>query len=744
MMRFFKTAIIIALILNSNLLNAQVQIYISPTGSDKNIGSEDQPFATLQQARDHIRELKKKGLNKDVNVYLRKGTYYLSETLELGLQDSAPEGHRITFKNYEDEHPVLSSGIKITGWTKETNDLPGLPAEAKGKIWSASLPPGINSFYTLYEGDTRLPRAVTKGFFPTKEYVSNNPEKPEDLYLLEFPAGKIKNWDNLPDVEVFIQPAVAWTMNILSLEWVDEKKNVAKTKIPATYPLTGTKHERFPEGTVRVENVFEGLDGPNKWVLNSKSRKIYIWPANEKPGENIMAPKLKVLIKVAGNSRIKEAADIPVKGIHFQGLTFTQADRGDTWDLDDSGIQHDWEMEDKDNAMLRFRGAEDCSVDACHFYNAGDNAIRLDFHAQRIEIKNSLFHDLGQSAVMMLGYGPGTKDVNKYNKVVNNHIHDCGQIWWHSQMITMWQSGENLVAHNYIHNVPRKAVAISGVRPPAFRPNAPDVRETRRSIRFNEVGKASKLEELPPFLHARNNIVEYNEIHHALNKMGDGGVINASGAGLGNIIRYNYIHDINNPQANSCIRCDNAQNGTTISHNIIFNSPNIGIAPKGKNIVRNNFLIDVSKGTGKGMIQGLGNFGNSDIVNNIFVTTNTNDVFYTFIKDAKPPELYKMMTDNTVDKNIYYRANDPDFKPTPVLAALQKNGFDKHSLYTDPLFVNWQKGDFRLRKESPAFTLGIEQIDISDKVGLTKDYPVYLKNIDTKSSISRIGKSEIK
>ena len=727
-MRFFSTMVMVTFILHSNFLNGQVQIYISPSGSDKNVGSKDQPFATLQKARNYIRELKKKGLKEDVNIYLRKGTYYLTETFELGLQDSAPENHRITYKNYEDEHPVISSGVRVTGWRKEKNDIPGLPSNATGHIWSTVIPAGISRFYTLYEGDKRLPRAVTKGFFPTKEYVSNSPEKPEDLYLLEFPEGKIKNWDNLADVEVFIQPAVAWTMNILPLEWVDEKRNVAKTTIPATYPLTRPKHDRFPEGTVRVENVFEGLDTPGKWVLNSKTRKIYYWPANNEPGENIMAPKLKVLIKVAGDSRIKEGTDIAVKGIHFEGLTFTQADRGDPWNLHDSGIQHDWEMEDKDNAMLRFRGAEDCSVDACHFYNAGGNAIRLDYHAQRIEIKNSLFHDLGASAVVLLGYGPGTKDVNKYNKIIDNLIHDCGQIWWHSQMIILWQSGENLVAHNYIHNVPRKAVAISGVRPPAFRPGAPDTRETRRSIRFNEVGKASKLEELPPFLHARNNIIEYNEVDHALDKMGDGGAINASGAGLGNIIRYNYVHDIVNPEANSCIRCDNAQNGTTITHNIICNSPNVGIAPKGKNIVSNNFLINVSQGTGKGMVQGLGNLGNSDIINNVFLNTGTNDNFYTFLKDDKPPQVYKQMVDNIVDKNIYYSTATPNFKPTPVLIALQKNGFDKNSLYTDPLFVDWKNGDFRLKKESPALKLGIEQIDISN-VGLTKDFPPYLKNI---------------
>ena len=728
----FKIIIFLSLFLHLQFLsgcrNTPVELYISTYGSDQNPGTFDHPFASLGKARDYIRELKKDGLKNDVTVYLREGTYYLSETLILGLEDSAPDGYNITFCNYMAERPVISSGINVTGWVQEEAVLPGLPDNACGKIWSAGLPEGIDSFFTLFDGEIRLPRSVTKGFLPTRDYVSNKPEKPEDLYLLHFPPGKIRNWPNLEDVEIFIMPCVAWTMNILSLEWVDESKNVAKTKIPATYPLTKMKNRQFPGGTVWVENVFEGLNEPGKWVLCSKTRKIYLWPLKIKPGENIKVPKLSVLIKVAGETRINDSIDIPVRGIHFKGLTFTHADRT-AWDSDDSGIQHDWEMEDKDNSIIRFRGAEKCSVDACHFYNAGGNAIRLDYHAQYIEIRNSLFHDMGASALVMLGYGPGIKDVNKHNKIVNNHIHDCGQIWWQSQMITIWQSGENLIAHNYIHDVPRKAICISGVRPPFFQPDAEDQRECRRSIRFNETGNTTKLEELPPFLHSRNNIVEYNHIHNVLEMLGDGAAINISGAGLGNIIRYNYIHDINNPDVNSGIRCDNAQNGTIITHNIIFRSVNAGIAPKGYNKVVNNFLIDVSKGTGKGMIQALGNFGNSDIVKNIFVSTNDKDHFYSFIKDAKPPDVYLMMSDNTIDKNIYFSSNNENFRDNQVLTDLLKHGFDRNSRYTDPLFENWKDGDFRLKEGSPALEIGIEQVDITTKVGLTENFPPHFKDL---------------
>ncbi|MEX0988215.1 MAG: right-handed parallel beta-helix repeat-containing protein [Bacteroidales bacterium] len=706
----------------SGCRNAPVEIYISPSGADNNPGTLSQPLASIEKARNQIRELKRNGLHSDITVFLREGTYYLSHTFVLGLEDSAPEGFRITYRNYPGEQPVISSGVRVTGWERVDTDLPGLPDKATGKIWSADLPEGIQSFYTLYDGDLRIPRAVTEGFFPTREYEGNRAKKPEDLYNLHFPPGKLKNWYNLEDVEIVIQPSVAWTMNILPLESVDERNSIARTKIPSSYPLTRMKRVRFPEGIVWVENVFEGMDDPGCWLINTQQQKVYLWPENIDPGQNIMAPKLSTLIKVEGDSRINESEDVPVTGIHFSGLSFTQADRT-SWDANESGIQHDWEVENKDNAMLRFKGAEYCSVEACHFYNAGGNAIRLDYHAQHIEIKNSYFHDLGASAVMMLGYGPGTKDVNKYNKVVNNHIHDCGTIWWHSQMITAWQSGENLIAHNYIHNVPRKAVCITGVRPPFFSPDREKTRECSRSIRFDETGTASTLDELAPYLHSRNNIVEFNHIHNALEKMGDGAAINVSGAGLGNIIRFNYVHDIQNPEVNSSIRIDNAQNGTLINHNIVFRSPNAGIAPKGDNVVRNNFLIDVSSGTGKGMIQALGNFGNSDIVKNVFVSTGEKDNFYSFIKDAKPPEVYQMMTDNRVDSNLYFSLSNPDFRENKILMDLQIHGFDNNSVYVDPLFENQEEQRFKLKGDSPALALGIEQINIMSKVGLTDDFP---------------------
>ena len=50
---------------------------------------------------------------------------------------------------------------------------------------------------------------------------------------------------------------------------------------------------------------------------------------------------------------------------------------------------------------------------------------------------------------------------------------------------------------------------------------------------------------------------------------------------------------------------------------------------------------------------------------------------------------------------------------TPTFGEWRKKGFDFHSIIEDPLFVNPEKDDYRLMKDSPAFKLGFRQIDVS-------------------------------
>ena len=52
-----------------------------------------------------------------------------------------------------------------------------------------------------------------------------------------------------------------------------------------------------------------------------------------------------------------------------------------------------------------------------------------------------------------------------------------------------------------------------------------------------------------------------------------------------------------------------------------------------------------------------------------------------------------------------------------MLEKQRMDGVDANSLAMDPLFMDPENGDFRLKENSPAHQLGIQPIDLS-KVGL--------------------------
>ena len=247
-------------------------------------------------------------------------------------------------------------------------------------------------------------------------------------------------WDNVTDVEIQIRPTRAWAINMLPLESVDETTGIAKTSVSATYDMS-----KLPPyllqimgddvASVWVENVLDELDEPGEWVVNTKTRKIYLWPSDpaaDGSPQGILAPTTSELIRVDGSIDYDGSTDTPVRGIAFSGLSFSHADRR-AWTSEEDrlgwGMQHDWDMFDRPTAMLRFRGAEECQVINCSFVASGGSGIRLDLHAQRNRIEDCEFTHLGEAGILLAGYGPGTKDVNHHNDIINNHIHEhLGQL----------------------------------------------------------------------------------------------------------------------------------------------------------------------------------------------------------------------------------------------------------------------------------------------------------------------------
>ena len=697
----------------------KADFYVSVKGNDRwsgtlpvaNTQSSDGPFATLAGARDAVRALKRNSLKKDVVVLIQSGLYQLEETVVFGPEDSGESDSTITYAAYPGEKPVFSSGQEIKGWKKVTTKLAGLPKEALGKVLVTNV---SRRFYTLYDGNGLLPRARSAGFIPLSGGSRNR---------LHFPKGRLKNWPNMEDVEIVIRPHHAWIVNILPLVSVDEERRVAHTSIDTTYAMNKLHFLKTTE-SCWVENVLEELDEPGEWVLNAKEGKLYLWPRGKSP---VMAPQLIELIRVEGNIDKEGPKDTPVRNLCFRGLTFMHGDRYQL-SRDDAGLQHDWDMHDKANALVRLRGAENCRIEQCRFAHSGSGAIRIDLHGQRNSISGNLIEHMGGAGILLCGYGPGTKDVNKKNLVYNNHIHHTGRIYSHSSGIMIWQSGENRVSNNLVHHTPYTGIVISGCMTHFFTKNG---RELGRTIRRHEIKglpKKPELEDVRPYLHTHDNLIEYNEIHHAMEMLGDGNAIYIRGAGAGNVIRRNYVHHLVAPiHMQAAIRTDGGQRDTLIAENLIYKCVSQGIILKLNNRCENNIVAEIiAPPRGYYLAVREGPLTGATIKRNIFFSSSKECVFI----DELPPGKGRTNEDRRgrrlarskdadTDFNIYYCSADRELGKR-MLKKQHSDGVDAQSLAVDPLFVDPQKGDFRFAPESPALKMKIVPIDIS-KIGLRRE-----------------------
>ena len=757
--------------------NAEVSFadfYVSTVGNDQwsgklsepNEARTDGPFATVNRAKKAVR-LIKKDLYRNIFVLIRGGEYQLASTEVFTTLDSHYDSFQIVYKAYPSENPIFSSDQKITGW-QLAKSVTNLPAKAKGKVFVAKMPEmplGKERFYTLFDNGKLLTRARSNGFEPTKVMTGGDGGGVDwkgmvnsDRNSLWFPSGMIKNWTNLSDIEIFVQPNVGYVTNYLTLSSVDEKSGVAQTELPSTYPMGKIdKHlHAMDGGSCRVENVIDYLDSPGEWVVNTKEKLVYYWPENGTPG-HVTFPQLANYILVDGH----ESGGI-VRNIAFKDLTFTRAER-EVITTKDIGLQHEWDMWNKSNAMVQFRDVEFCELSNCRLTNSGSAGVRLDLHAQSNLIKNNLIDYVGGTGILLCGYGPGKLNVNKSNRILNNQIHHCGEFYYQSNGIMLSQSGENIIQNNKLHHLPYDAIVLSGTRPMFFMLKGQN-REQVGSLRTDEIAPEalyqddtlkynfnnfvyfSQWPKSSPYYHTRNNIVEDNEVFLVMQKCFDGNAIYLSDVGDGNIIRRNYIHHLNGVGMQQAIRTDAFIKNTTVAENVIYNCNGGGINLKYyENNAYNNIIADIhdivyENSAGKTNRMFIGYFSimdvftrdkmppytNCTIQNNIFYKVASHNTFYRqgSIK-GKLTEL--KLEECNIDKNLYFDVNLADHGKSAV-SYYRTRGADANSIIADPLFRDVKNGDFRLNENSPAYQLGFKDID-TRRIGLTSEYPTKFKDI---------------
>ena len=516
-------------------------IYVSPAGNDNNTGSQGDPVQSFQKGADLA---KAQGATV---VEFAGGEYLFTSTIIL---DTTYSG--ISFRAATGATPVFTSLKQITGWTVHN-----------GNIMVASLPAGITNIRYLQDtSETWLKRSSTSFFRP--DFIA--PCGGAECEHWEPGAPQLrKTFTTYPTSFDMPNPSkaaqydlrahmTAWHAQVLPITGINTSTRRIDVGTPSHYGLVNGIDDLLSE--CWVLNSIEGIGQPGEWACIDGS--VYLYP---KSGTgDIYAPALQELIRIDAGGDGNTWAGTPVQNINFDGITFTGTNYRIS-EANDIMAQHDWQMVDVDEGMLRFRNASNCTVTNCQFTKGGSDALRLDRYAQNITIDSCTFSYLGKGGVLLSGRGPGYGDVNNNNVVKNCHFNQTSRIKWDAAPLHIDQSSNNLIQQNYFEDIPLSAIIMSGCRESNIAEADVDPLPINRDFHFLEVrpdlienweGSATEFYE-------HNNIIEENtfravhigvpELIPAVSADAPGftnGMIYTTGrkSGETSTIRKNYFYDV--------------------------------------------------------------------------------------------------------------------------------------------------------------------------------------------------------
>lgn len=76
----------------------QQQFYVSVKGNDEGDGSKENPFATVERARQAVDEIND-NMTGNIIVNIGAGEYYLDETIQFGPDDSGTNGYEVIYRS---------------------------------------------------------------------------------------------------------------------------------------------------------------------------------------------------------------------------------------------------------------------------------------------------------------------------------------------------------------------------------------------------------------------------------------------------------------------------------------------------------------------------------------------------------------------------------------------------------------------------------------------------------------------
>lgn len=696
------------------------RFYVSTAGNDAWSGwlpdpapdGADGPFATLERAREVIREFKNTGPlpRGGVEVCLRGGVYPFFRTFELTADDSGAQDAAVVWRPYRREKVHFSGGRSVSGFeplrdaererirASLRDRILRVDLKALGIIEYGAIEPRGNPGLELFFRGKRMRLASwpKKGWLQIAGVPQDGPflhpgGAPWERHgiplgrhcgRIAYVGNRPGRWRNAHEILLHGYWTWDWNDSYQKITVIDTQKREIEIRAPHHH-YGYTKAQRF-----RFLNILEELSKPGEWVLDRTNGILYFWPpAAVREGDVHISLLEEVMFSLQNTAFVT-----------LSGFTF-ECSRGNA---------------------IRLSGGRKNTIAGCTFRNLGSLAVQIDGGTEN-GIRSCDLHDLASGGIVLEG-GDRQTLTPAGNHAVNNHIHHFS-LWVRTYQWAIDVAGVgNRVAHNLIHDAAQEAMHTKG----------------------NE------------------HLIEFNEIHTIGLETGDIGAIHTGRdwTWRGTIYRYNYLHDLHGPGLNGvmAIYLDDWQSGTTIYGNVFYRAGRAVFVGGGRdNVIENNIFVECDASVhvdGRGLSWGNFYFDLSlpHSVRTLLDRMEAVDCLRPPYSE-KYPELLTLYDDepavpkyNKVLRNVSCGGKWADFRDGVDFALVQAKGNliagpdigtiarkggetkvtvedlmpDNMLIDGDPGFTDLKGGNFQLRADSPAYGLGFQRIPI-EKIGLYAD-----------------------
>lgn len=529
------------------------QLHVSPAGNDNNAGTFEAPLASLQRARDILRDMRRTAPTSPeggTTVWLHEGVYELKTPLVLEPEDGGSQEKPVLYSASAGEHPQLLGGKEVppdafTSVTEETV-LARIDPAARGEIRCADLkalgvtdlgefpaafstPPALPE---LFFAGQRMPLArwpngdewavveavVDSGPAPWRNHTS------EDTGTFEYSGDRPSRWTAAPGVWVYGYWCFDWASETIRVKSIDADAHRITLASPHVYGIgSGNPAAR----RYCALNLLEELDTPGEYYIDREQARLYFWPpAPITPGSTVLSLVKEPLIQV------KRASYITLRSIEIACSA-------------GPGIQVD--------------DGERVSVEGCTVRNTGlDGVVVKGGSLHRVDTCD--ISESGTGGLVIEG-GDRKTLTSSGHEAVNNDIWNVGRRKrTHAYNVHIGGVGVRL-AHNRIHHAPHQAIGLGG----------------------------------------NDHIIEYNEIFDICQESDDCGAfyMGRNPSERGSVLRYNFWRDTGGPRSHgSCaVYFDDGSGGQTVYGNVFLRAAggNFGavfVHGGHNNRVYNNIFVD--------------------------------------------------------------------------------------------------------------------------------------------------------